>query len=91
MAADFVVLHGCYALLSPCNGVESCLREDLVAAILLLLCWISAILFFFGAKILEVYGILLSVVTHFRPLWPFVLIAGIVALIVAAAPKRVVD
>jgi hypothetical protein len=62
-----------------------------VTVVLLLLCWISTILYFFGAKILDVYGIMLSVVTHFRPLWPFVLIAGLVALIVAAAPKQMTD
>jgi hypothetical protein len=71
--------------------MEICLREGLVAVILFLVCWASAVLFFFGAKIFEVYGILMSMLTHFRPLWPFLLIAGAVVVIVAAVPKRVVD
>ncbi len=62
-----------------------------MAVILLLLCWVSAVLFFFGAKILEIYGILASLLTHFRPLWPLVIIAVAVAVIVAATPKRVAD
>jgi hypothetical protein len=83
-------MHGCYALFCLGNGVESCLREGLVAAVLLLVCWVSAMLLFFGTKILEVYGILVSLLTHFRPFWPLALIAGMVVLIVSAVPKRVV-
>ncbi len=62
-----------------------------MAAILFLVCWASVIFYFFGAKIVQLYDVLLVVVTHFYPLWPIVMIAGAVVLIVALAPRRAVE
>ena len=62
-----------------------------MAAILFFVCWASVIFYFFGAKIVQLYDVLLVVVTHFYPLWPIVMIAGAVVLIVALAPRRAVE
>ena len=62
-----------------------------MAAILFFVCWASIIFYFFGAKILQLYDILLTVLTHFYPLWPFVMIVGVVVLIVALAPRRAME
>ena len=62
-----------------------------MGVVLVLACWVSAMLFFFGSKLMELYGVLLSLFTHFLPLGPIALVVAIVALIVAIAPKRALE
>ncbi len=59
-----------------------------MGVVVILTCWICTVLYFFGRKIVALYDVLVSLLTHFIPLGPIVLIALTVALIVLACPKR---
>ena len=56
--------------------------------VFVLACWVTTIMYFFGRKILALYDVLVSMLTHFVPIGPILLIVLVVALIVALAPKR---
>jgi hypothetical protein len=64
-------------------------RQGVAMGIVLVMgCWICTIFYFFGRKILALYDVLVSLLTHFIPLGPILLIVLIVALIVVAASHR---
>ena len=59
-----------------------------MGVLVILGCWVTTVLFFFGHKVVALYDVALSLLTHFIPLGPVLLILALVVLIVALAPKR---
>ena len=57
----------------------------------ILVCWIATVLFFFGRKVVALYDVLVSLLTHFVPLGPILLFVVVVALIIVSVPKRTAD
>ena len=88
LVADSLDLHGWNAPIILANGGQGRRRGVAMGVVVILTCWICTVLYFFGRKIVALYDVLVSLLTHFIPLGPIVLIALTVALIVLACPKR---
>jgi hypothetical protein len=91
LGADSLDLHGWNATLFPRIGGASRWTGVEMAVLVILVCWVSTILYFFGRKIVVLYDVLLSLFTHFIPLGPIVLIALAVGLIIRLCPNRTTD
>ncbi len=91
MVADSLDSHGRVAALLACTGGVSRWTGVEMAVLVILVCWVCTILYFFGRKILTLYDVLLSLFTHFIPLGPIVLIGLAVGLIILLAPDRAID
>jgi hypothetical protein len=91
LAADSLEIHDWVASFSGLAGGTGRRAGVAMAVLLVLVCWACTVMYFFGRKILALYDVLISLLTHFVPLGPLALLVAAVALIIAVSPKQAAD